>query len=68
MPKHEQRFTGRSEIYKKYRSSYPKELIEHLYSEVGFRKDSKIADIGSGTGIFSRLLLELIKVICPKRR
>lgn len=29
-----------------------------MYSEIGFCKDSVIADIGSGTGIFSRLLLE----------
>jgi len=58
MIKNEQRFTGRAEIYKKYRSSYPKELIEYLYSQVGFKNGSIIADIGSGTGIFSRLLLE----------
>ena len=54
----EERFTGKADIYKKYRPSYPKELIDYLYSQVGFNKDSAIADIGSGTGIFSRLLLE----------
>ena len=54
----EERFTGKADIYKKYRPSYPKELIDYLYTEVGFSKDSVIADIGSGTGILSRLLLE----------
>ena len=54
----EERFTGKAEIYKKYRPSYPKELIDYLYSQIGFNKNSVIADIGSGTGIFSRLLLE----------
>ena len=54
----EEKFTGKADIYKKFRSSYPRELIEYLYSEMGFCKASVIADIGSGTGIFSRLLLE----------
>lgn len=58
MLKNEERFTGKADIYKKFRSSYPKQLIDYLYTEVGFRQDSTIADIGSGTGIFSRLLLE----------
>ncbi|MCL1819311.1 MAG: class I SAM-dependent methyltransferase [Oscillospiraceae bacterium] len=56
--KNEERFTGKADVYKKYRASYPKELFDYLYSETGFRKDSIIADIGSGTGIFSRLLLD----------
>jgi len=32
--------------------------LDYLYSEKGFSKSSTIADIGAGTGIFSRLLLE----------
>ena len=58
MSKNQERFTGKADIYKKFRSSYPYELIEYLYSQIGFGKSSIIADIGSGTGIFSRLLLE----------
>lgn len=53
-----ERFTGKADIYKKFRPSYPKELIDYLYSRIGFTQYSAIADIGSGTGIFSRLLLE----------
>ncbi|MDR0272341.1 MAG: class I SAM-dependent methyltransferase [Clostridiales bacterium] len=58
MIKNEERFSGKADIYKKFRSSYPKELIDYLYSNIGFCENSVIADIGSGTGIFSRLLLE----------
>lgn len=54
----EERFTGKADIYKKFRPSYPKELFDYLYSQVGFNQNSTIADIGSGTGIFSSLLLE----------
>ena len=61
----EERFTGKADIYKKYRPTYPKELLDYLYTQVGFNQDSVIADIGSGTGIFSRLLLERgSKVYC----
>ncbi|MCL1858538.1 MAG: class I SAM-dependent methyltransferase [Oscillospiraceae bacterium] len=61
----EERFTGKADIYKKYRPSYPKEFIDYLYCEAGLNQESIIADIGSGTGIFSRLLLERgSKVYC----
>ena len=53
-----ERFNEKAEIYQQHRASYPKELIEYLYSAVGFSNASIIADIGSGTGIFSRFLLE----------
>jgi SAM-dependent methyltransferase len=56
--KNEKRFTDKAGIYQQYRASYPKELIEYLYTAGGLKKNSVIADIGSGTGIFSRLLLE----------
>ena len=56
--KNEDRFSNKAEFYKKFRPTYPKELIDYLYSQVGFTSESVIADIGSGTGIFSRLLIE----------
>ena len=56
--KNEERFAGKADIYKQFRPTYPKELIDYLYLHTGFNKNSIIADIGSGTGIFSRLLLE----------
>ncbi|MEO2202778.1 class I SAM-dependent methyltransferase [Paenibacillus pabuli] len=53
-----ERFSNRVDSYSKYRPSYPKEAIDYLYDSVGLHSNSKIADIGSGTGIFSKLLLE----------
>ena len=57
------RFTGRAETYKKYRSSYPVGLIDYLYLDAGFYKGCVVADAGSGTGIFSRFLLERGSVV-----
>ena len=54
----EERFTGKSKAYSKFRPSYPKEFLNYLYSEVGFSEKSVVADIGSGTGIFTKQLLK----------
>ncbi|RYD46575.1 MAG: methyltransferase domain-containing protein, partial [Verrucomicrobiaceae bacterium] len=54
----EQRFSNRVENYIRYRPSYPQELIELLEREAKLSPESTIADIGSGTGIFSELLLK----------
>jgi ubiquinone/menaquinone biosynthesis C-methylase UbiE len=51
------RFSDRVENYVKYRPSYPMEAIDFLYDDLGFDENSIIADIGSGTGIFTQLLL-----------
>jgi len=53
-----EKFTGKADVYTQYRPSYPDALIDFLYTQAGFTKDSVIADIGSGTGKFCRLLLE----------
>jgi len=53
-----ERFTDRVDAYVKYRPGYPKEAIDYLYGPVGFGKESVVADVGAGTGIFSKLLLE----------
>jgi len=55
----ESKFDGKGMIYSKFRPSYPKEFIEYLQYRVGINKGSIIADIGSGTGILSRLLLDI---------
>jgi hypothetical protein len=52
------KFTDKAEVYAKYRPSYPLEYIEYLVSDVGLNEDCIIADIGSGTGIWSMQLLE----------
>jgi SAM-dependent methyltransferase len=53
-----QRFSSRVKDYVRSRPSYPREVIELLAKECGLTPDSVVADIASGTGIFSRLLLE----------
>lgn len=52
------RFGNRVENYAKYRPDYPGEVLSFITEKFRKRKKYKIADIGSGTGIFSRLLLE----------
>lgn len=52
-----ERFTTRVETYVKYRPGYPAEVLELLKSECGLTSDAVVADVGSGTGIFSELLL-----------
>ena len=52
------RFSSRVENYIKYRPHYPQAVIDSLVHEYGFQPHSVVADIGSGTGIFSELLLD----------
>lgn len=50
----EQKFTGKADLYEKFRPSYPDELINFLYDNAGCET---VADIGAGTGKFTRCLL-----------
>ncbi len=52
------RFSNRVENYAKYRPYYPAEIIKFLNTTIGLTKGDIIADIGSGTGIFSKLFLD----------
>jgi SAM-dependent methyltransferase len=52
------RFSNKVDNYVRYRPGYPPELLQLLKSECGLTPNSVIADIGSGTGILSRLLLD----------
>ncbi len=53
-----QRFSSRVEQYVRYRPGYPPAVLETLRRECGLTPSSVIADIASGTGLFTRLLLE----------
>lgn len=53
-----QRFSSKVDNYRKYRPTYPAEVIDLLRQECGLRSDSIVADIAYGTGIFTKLLLE----------
>ena len=54
----ESKFSGMGNIYAQYRPAYPQEFINYIFSAVGMAKSSSIADIGSGTGILTKQLLE----------
>jgi SAM-dependent methyltransferase len=52
------RFSDRVENYVRYRPGYPPEVVQELQSECGLIASHVVADIASGTGIWTRLLLE----------
>jgi len=52
------RFSDRVENYVRYRPGYPSEVIDALKTECGLAPGHRIADIASGTGIWTRMLLE----------
>lgn len=52
-----QRFSDRVENYVRFRPSYPPGVIETLREQAGLNPGARVADIGSGTGIFAALLL-----------
>ena len=53
-----ERFSNRVDDYDKYRPTYPKAVLDVLTREAGLTPASVVADVGSGTGIFSELLLD----------
>ena len=53
-----ERFSARAGHYAKSRPGYPTALLDFLVEEFALGPGSVIADVGSGTGILSRLLLE----------
>lgn len=56
--KHYQKFEGKALIYAKHRPSYPSEYVTYLIESNCLSESSKIADIGSGTGILTKQLLD----------
>ena len=55
---YKQRFSSRVQNYIQFRPGYPVEIIPALQLEIGLKPDDTIADIGSGTGLSSKLFLE----------
>lgn len=52
------RFSDRVENYVRYRPGYPPEVLDLLRAECGLRSGHVVADVASGTGVFTRLLLD----------
>lgn len=49
----EEKFTGKADVYDKYRPTYPAELVDWIYEKI---HAETVADIGAGTGIFTKCL------------
>jgi SAM-dependent methyltransferase len=52
------RFDGRAQSYSRHRPTYPIQALNVLAREGGLRPTGAVADVGSGTGILSELLLQ----------
>jgi SAM-dependent methyltransferase len=53
-----ERFSSRVANYVRYRPSYPRAAIDLLEERCGLGPGAQVADLGSGTGILSELLLQ----------
>ncbi|MGM9986183.1 MAG: class I SAM-dependent methyltransferase, partial [Bacillaceae bacterium] len=58
-----EKFSGKSEHYTKYRPGYPNEVFDFLREEIGINSDSIVADIGAGTGIFTKNIAAICKKV-----
>lgn len=54
----ERRFAGRVEAYARWRPGYPPSLLDLLRREIDLDTGHVVADVGSGTGLLSRLFLD----------
>ena len=52
------RFSDRVENYVLYRPGYPAEALQALETECGLTPTDAVADVASGTGIWTRMMLE----------
>jgi SAM-dependent methyltransferase len=52
------RFSDRVDNYVRYRPGYPPEVLPALRTECGLTPSHVVADIASGTGLWTRMLLE----------
>ena len=52
------KFSKKADFYARYRPSYPQAVVDCLREEGGLGDTAVVADIGSGTGILSELLLK----------
>lgn len=52
------RFSSRVENYVRYRPGYPRDVLQTLQAECRLTSAHVVADIASGTGIWTRMLLE----------
>ncbi len=63
MHSHTHKFDLKSQVYSKSRPDYPEALFWYLMSERIISKNKVVADIGSGTGIFSVGVSPFVKTV-----
>lgn len=51
-------FAGKAERFARYRTDYPREVIEAALAAVDLAKGDVVADVGSGTGMLARWILQ----------
>lgn len=52
-----ERFTGKADVYARYRPGYPEQLMAYLRAVCGLVSSHVVADVGSGTGKLSEAFL-----------
>ncbi len=57
------RFSARADVYAQARPTYPAQVLEILREHHGLHEGAVVADLGAGTGIFTRLLLEVGAIV-----
>lgn len=59
----EKKFDSKGRVYVKGRPAYPKKMLEYLLDEKVITPDTIVADVGSGTGIFTSQIAPLVSEV-----
>jgi len=58
-----EKFSNKSEVYTRYRPSYPEEFIKFLRKTIHTCEDRIVADVGTGTGILTKQLANKVQKV-----
>ncbi|MEN8906070.1 MAG: class I SAM-dependent methyltransferase [Clostridiales bacterium] len=57
------KFTNKAVNYRKYRPEYPDDFFDYLVNLIKINKESIVADIGAGTGILTKRISQISKLV-----